>query len=60
MLAPCMTVLSTSKNAAAVGSLGVSNALSTSADADVLGRYANNMSQAARTLGRGHPASVAA
>ena len=33
MLAPCMTVLSTSKNAAAVGSAGVSRAVSTSAAA---------------------------
>ena len=33
MLAPCMTVLSMSKNAAAVGSTGVRSAFSTSADA---------------------------
>ena len=33
MLAPCMIVLSTSKNAAAVGSTGVSRAVSTSAAA---------------------------
>ena len=33
MLAPCMTVLSTSKNAAAVGSAGWSSAVSTSAAA---------------------------
>jgi uncharacterized membrane protein len=33
MLAPCITVLSTSKNAAAVGSLGVVSAFSTSAEA---------------------------
>ena len=33
MLAPCITVLSTSKNAAAVGSSGTSSAASTAADA---------------------------
>ncbi len=33
MLAPCMTVLSTSKNAAETGSAGVSRAVSTSAAA---------------------------
>ena len=63
MLAPCMTVLSTSKNAAAVRSLGVLSAFSTSAEAAAASPASAERCCRLRrrgALGRGHPVSVAA